>query len=139
MKKQKFLQLCLLLLAVGALFFIYFSINPASQQSPFPSCPSRQFLGIYCPGCGSQRAVHQLLHGDWLQAFRYNPVLLLTLPLLVVLLIQWLLRTFWDKVWRIRLFENNKVLYGLFFFFILYMIARNIPIPALDWLRPPQA
>jgi len=56
------------------LLVIYGSFDPASH--PFPPCPFRRLTGFSCPGCGSQRAIHQLLHGDILAAFRYNPMLL---------------------------------------------------------------
>ena len=36
--------------------------------------------GLLCPGCGSLRALHQLLHGHWETAFRFNPLLVASLP-----------------------------------------------------------
>lgn len=49
----------------------------------FPPCPFRAATGIECPGCGTARAVHQLLHGRPLAAFRLNPLLALYAPFLV--------------------------------------------------------
>lgn len=56
------------------LLVVYGSFDPASHF--FPPCPFRRLTGLSCPGCGSQRAIHQLLHGDIRAAFRYNPMLL---------------------------------------------------------------
>jgi hypothetical protein len=48
-------------------------------------CPSRRFLGIYCPGCGTTRATYDLLHGEFARAFRSNPLfVILGAPLVAV-------------------------------------------------------
>lgn len=36
--------------------------------------------GLDCPGCGSQRAVHELLHGHIQSAFYLNPLFVVSLP-----------------------------------------------------------
>jgi hypothetical protein len=46
------------------------------QQYPFPKCPFRSLTGWLCPGCGSQRAMHQLLHGQVVESLRLNLLLL---------------------------------------------------------------
>ena len=52
------------------------SIDP--EYSAFiPKCPFRWFTGLDCPACGSQRAIHQLLHLNIKGAFGYNPFLIL--------------------------------------------------------------
>jgi hypothetical protein len=72
-----------LLIPVGlVLGYLYFFYDPAMYT--FLACPSKKFLGISCPGCGSQRAVHQLLHGHVQQAFVFNPLLVLALPYLLL-------------------------------------------------------
>ncbi len=40
--------------------------------------------GLECPGCGSQRMVYALLHGDFAGAWEANPFLLSALPLIGV-------------------------------------------------------
>lgn len=40
-------------------------------------CPFYRLTGLYCPGCGSGRAVQALLHGNFLQSFLYHPLLYL--------------------------------------------------------------
>ncbi len=74
MKLKHFLMLLLLL--VIALF--YFSINPNSV-SFLLKCPLYKTTGIFCPGCGSQRTVHNLLHGNFLMALQNNLMLVLGL------------------------------------------------------------
>ncbi len=54
--------------------------NPATAGF-YPSCPFFALTGWYCPGCGSTRALHQLLHGNLGTAFDLNPLLVMALPL----------------------------------------------------------
>jgi hypothetical protein len=41
----------------------------------YPRCIFKLATGLDCPGCGSTRALHQLLHGNVEAAFRLNPML----------------------------------------------------------------
>lgn len=50
----------------------------------FPACLLYSFTGIKCPGCGGQRAIHCLLHGELLRALRYNSLILTFLPAFVI-------------------------------------------------------
>ena len=53
--------------------------NPATAGF-FPPCPFRALTGYLCPGCGTLRALHQLLNGHLVAAFRLNPLTMLLLP-----------------------------------------------------------
>ena len=82
--------------------------------------------GLECPGCGSQRAFHQLLHLNIASAFRQNPIVVLYLPyILLGLYIEYAGGK--NKFPRIR-----KLLYGkeaaiiILISIILYWIGRNI-------------
>ena len=69
------------LISIILLGIILFFIDP--EYSAFiPKCPFRWFTGLDCPACGSQRAIHQLLHLNIKGAFGYNPFLILSLPYL---------------------------------------------------------
>lgn len=72
------------LVALGAAYL--FAFNPG-RTGIFPSCPFRTLTGFNCPGCGTTRGLHQLLHGNFVAAFELNPLIILTLPLLGYLLI----------------------------------------------------
>jgi hypothetical protein len=65
-------------LVLGALLFFF---NPATTPI-YPSCAFHEMTGLYCPGCGSTRALHYLLHGELREALRYNALFVLVLPLL---------------------------------------------------------
>lgn len=67
----------LLLLCVGII--VYFLFNPETANF-FPPCPFTYLTGLQCPGCGSQRAIHNLLHLNISRAFYFNPLLVVTFP-----------------------------------------------------------
>src|SRR5882762_3500779 len=68
-------------LAVGVCFgvFLLFTFNPV-QFGFYPVCQFYKTTGLLCPGCGSLRALHNLLHGHLAEAFRFNQLLFLSLP-----------------------------------------------------------
>jgi hypothetical protein len=60
---------------------VLFWFDP-SRYAFYPACQFHRVTGWLCPGCGSLRALHQLLHGHLVTAFRYNPMLITLLPFL---------------------------------------------------------
>ncbi len=73
--------------AFVAVCVLYFTVDPMTV-SWLPRCPVRLVTGWSCPGCGSQRLLHALLHGDIAGAWHANPFLLLCLP--GILFLGWL-------------------------------------------------
>ena len=57
----------LALASAGGLTVVYF-FDPRNP-GPYPICPFFGLTGCYCPGCGTLRALHQLLHGNPVAAF----------------------------------------------------------------------
>ena len=55
---------------------LYFFWNP-THYNFFPKCPFYSITGMYCPGCGSQRSIHQLLNGHVFEGIRHNYLILL--------------------------------------------------------------
>lgn len=91
----------------------------------FPKCPFKAVTGLDCPGCGSQRAIHQLLNFNLIAAFKYNPLLLLSIPyILIEIIFRWI-----DP--RI-IYKQRKVLYGpiaikiILIVVIAFSIGRNL-------------
>lgn len=50
-----------LLFALTAMAVLFFLLDP-EKHIIFPRCVFYSLSGYYCPGCGSQRAIHSLLH-----------------------------------------------------------------------------
>ena len=133
--KTKLLKVGLISCLIGGLFLIYFVFNPASH-SIFIPCPFKFATGYNCPGCGSQRAVHQLLHGDLLKAFGLNPLLILSLPLIFYGLGAAIWNFIFDTKLRVKLFYSNLFIYIFFGIVLLFWIVRNIPYPPFSYLAP---
>lgn len=68
---------------VAALAVIYYLFSP-TESSLFPRCPFYWLTGYKCPGCGSQRAIHALLHGDFHSAVCYNALMVASLPIVAL-------------------------------------------------------
>lgn len=56
----------------------YFYYNQSGRF--FLACPLKKITSLDCPGCGSQRAFHELLHLNFQKAFRYNSLFVLAIP-----------------------------------------------------------
>ncbi|MDD2245685.1 MAG: DUF2752 domain-containing protein [Proteiniphilum sp.] len=84
MKKNKGLAIGA---AIGFLLmvalFVFYRFDP-SVKPFFPKCPFLLATGYECPGCGSQRAIHSLLHLDIRTAFRQNAFMVLALPYIIL-------------------------------------------------------
>ena len=55
---------------------------PPAEVWFYPPCVFHTFTGWLCPGCGATRALHELLHGRFVEALALNPWMMVTLPLL---------------------------------------------------------
>ena len=67
-----------------------------------PRCPIKALTGFECPGCGSQRMIHALLHGDFAGAWRQNPFLIVMIPVMLAALVA--------ELWRKRFPRLNRVI-----------------------------
>jgi hypothetical protein len=96
MSQKAICRLPFLLIATLAAIagLVLYCFDP-SYCSGYPVCRFHQATGLLCPGCGSLRALHQLLHGHWAAAFRFNPLLVSSLPL-----VAWLAGRAAAKLWR---------------------------------------
>lgn len=94
----------------------------------FPPCPVHELTGWHCPGCGSLRAIHRLLHGDFAGAVRLNVLMVASLPLIGWLMLADLRRrTPATRPWAIWTYFAIVVIYG---------VLRNIPWAPLQVLAP---
>ena len=68
------------------------SIDPHTPGH-YPVCPVLWITGLQCPGCGSLRALHDLVHGDVLGAIGMNAVAVAVVPLLGYWWLRWARRS----------------------------------------------
>ena len=107
----------------------YFYYNPA-VQSFGPPCLIHKTTGLYCWGCGGQRAFHALLHGEFRRAFQCNALIFLVLPLLGVVLYAEL----FDDIRPFHYLRRRWVVLLAVGIFFLFTIIRNLN--GFDFLIP---
>ena len=85
--------------------------------------------GLKCPGCGSQRMLHALLHGDIAAAWRFNALLFLLVPFLIVLGVASAGRKRWPAFYR-RI-NSIPVIVAVTAVIIGWFVLRNFILPDL--------
>lgn len=114
----------IVIILIVALYLLY-SLNPEIYPI-FPKCPFLLITGYECPGCGTQRSIHQLLHLNIGAALKYNAFMVLALPYVFFAIY---MEYFGGK-------QRNSKLYSVLFgrysalliliIILLYWILRNI-------------
>lgn len=122
---------------MGILFLavFYFFFNPVSY-SFFHECPFHSLTGYYCPGCGSQRAFHALLHGHFMQAAGYNLLAMISLPFMAYSAIVFVSNTFWNKQWVQQIFYKPWFAKSVLGVVLIFWLIRNLPFSCFQWLAP---
>jgi len=110
---------CFLLGALALLFLF-----EPGRYTFYPRCLFHQTTGLFCPGCGSLRAAHQLLHGHLVAAFRLNALFVLSVPAAAWFLTYWLVRPNKTKV-DFKFYP--ALLWTALVAGILFGILRNLP------------
>jgi hypothetical protein len=117
--------------AVAGSTMIYL-VDPA-QPGHYPLCPFKWATGLDCPGCGSMRGLHQLLHGHVGAAANYNILFVIAAP--------WLVAGWFVAVLRllgvgVRTPKMPSLLNrAIPVVVIAFWIIRNTPGPVGHWLH----
>lgn len=124
----------MLLMGVLILLAVYYIADPATL-SIFPRCLFHTATGLYCPGCGSQRAIHSLLHLNLAETLRHNllfiPAFLLIAYDAVHPVIQKKLRLSLPDLLR-----NKYTPWVILVVVLLFWITRNLPYYPFSVLAP---
>jgi len=116
----------LLWLAMAAASVCLYVLEPGKSRL-LPVCPFRALTGFTCPGCGSTRGMHQLLHGNFIAAFEFNPLLLLALPFLLYALLTYSHRVMNGQPSRPNALAP-KYIYTIFGVILFFWVFRNTPL-----------
>lgn len=117
--------------AVAAVGFVA-AVDP-EQPGHYPTCPFYAVTDLYCPGCGSLRAMHALTRGDIATAIDRNILTVAALPLLALAWLAWLQRSATGqprRAWS----APASWLVGLAVAVLVFTVARNTSAGA--WLAP---
>jgi hypothetical protein len=118
-------RIVLFLAASFAVLAWFYFFDPAEADAFLP-CPFRLATGWSCPGCGTQRAMHLFLHGDFLAAVHSNPLSLILIPVVAFLFT----RHFAGSASRGGRTSNRmraSYIAGMLVLLAAYWIARNMP------------
>jgi len=121
--------------ACAAIGIVLFEFNP-SYYGFYPRCWLYTSTGIYCPGCGSLRAMHQLAHGHLATALRCNLLLTLSVPFAVIFALRYAMRWSAGKPLP-SLAIRPRWIKALAVVLVLFTILRNIPFAPFTYLAPP--
>lgn len=102
---------------------LYFIFNPVDSEWA-PKCAFHALTGYDCPGCGSQRMLHALLHGDIAGAWRANAFILCLIPLLALMLWSASFRTRHPRLYAVL--NSPLAIITVTAALIIWTIARNI-------------
>jgi hypothetical protein len=111
---------------------VLFAIDP-NEPGHYPTCPFLATTGLYCPGCGAMRAVHDLLHGDLAGALARNPLTVIAVPYLVVAWFTWLRRSTGRPAPRSTTLPPWTI-WTLLALVLAFGVLRNLP--GWGWLSP---
>lgn len=112
-----------LTVAIAAVFL--FVLEPGKSVL-LPGCPFRVLTGFTCPGCGTTRGLHQLLHGNLASAFELNPLLILSLPFLLYALLDYTNTVLSGKPVR-RNTLPARYIWTIFAVVLFFWVFRNTP------------
>ena len=123
-----------LLTVFTGLAVLFFVLNP-NEHEIFPRCVFHSVTGYYCPGCGSQRAIHSLLHLNFAGVAGNN---FLFLPAVLLLIYHYsfsfLNKKFTGKLPNIFYIKSTPwIILGVI---ILFWVLRNLPVYPFDILAP---
>ena len=109
---------------------LYFFLD--ARKGFFPPCPFYVITDLYCPGCGSQRALSALLHGDFAEAIQDNILLVVSIPILL-----WNATVQWrkDKQYFALLYKPVFVK-AVLVVVIGFWVLRNLPFFPMSLLAP---
>ncbi|MCL3861876.1 DUF2752 domain-containing protein [Actinotalea sp. K2] len=117
--------------ATGALVVVG-TLSPY-RSGTYPTCPLLALTGLYCPGCGSLRATHDLVNLDVVAALGMNPLTPLALLFLLTSWVAWTWRSVTGR--PRRWLAPPWALWALLVVILAFAVARNTPFLA-PWLAP---
>jgi hypothetical protein len=123
----------LTLAALPCLAYLY--LRDPAEPGVFPPCPFLALSGYHCPGCGTLRALHQLLNGNLIVALGLNPLTILSLPFIAYALLATASLAIWGRRLPSR-FIPAGWLWALLATVVLFWVLRNLPVFPFTWLAP---
>lgn len=119
--------------AAGSLGFLY--LFDPDISGLYPPCPFLALTGCYCPGCGSLRALHQLMRGHLMPALGLNPLMMLSLPFIAYYFASHAMLAVTGRPLK-TFFVRPVFIWMLLGLILVYWLLRNIPVYPFSLLAP---
>ncbi len=116
----KVIAVPVIIVAVAA---VYFFVDPSASRW-VPKCAFHEITGYDCPGCGSQRMLHALLHGDFAAAWHANAFIICAAPLLVLMLCSAALRARYPRLYA--WLNSPLMIAAITLSLLLWTVLRNL-------------
>lgn len=110
------------LITVAGLAWYYYTHDPSEGAGA--KCTFKLLSGYDCPGCGSQRALHAMLHGEIAQAWHFNPMVFFAVPLAAYYFIVEAGRRRWPRLHAASV--KPVIIIAIFIAIVAYWIGRNL-------------
>jgi hypothetical protein len=136
LRKKKYLKFFLYSAAALTIVLLYYFFDAREERSFFPHCPFNTLTGLYCPGCGSQRVLTAILHGDIISAVKYNVLAVIAIPFLLYSLVVFIHNVFYKKQLQQRFFYSPVFVRIVLISVLAFWVLRNIPIFPFTLLAP---
>ncbi len=120
--KKTILAIFIVIMAV-ALAIAYYFFDPVEVRW-MPRCLWKVATDTDCPGCGSQRMAHALMHGDFSAAWHANAYALCMIPVIVFLIWLEFAKDCYPKLYATV--HRPAVIMSLMATIILWWIFRNL-------------
>ena len=125
MKKRvyKLISIIISIIILISIYYLYLS-----KKGIVIPCLFYEVTGLYCPGCGLTRMLFSIIRLDFYQAFRYNPLIFIAMPFIILYLIDFIFKWIIGKenYWYKKI--NNKTWTILLIITLLFGLLRNLPI-----------
>lgn len=132
MKKERLGWVLLGALVLSGLVWLLRQWHP-----PLPRCLFHDWTGLHCAGCGMTRATYALLDGRLADAFRFNPLGMILLPLVGIGIGLELLGWVRGKQLPFRFEIGSRGAWVLGGVVLAFWILRNCPVWPFTLLVPP--
>lgn len=109
--------------AIGIIPIFYFFFDPVN--SPWmPQCVFHRLTGLQCMGCGAQRMLHALFHGDLQAAMKANYFLFFSMPFILFLIVIELKRKSFPMIYK--KIHSLGVIITITAMLVAWLLVRNI-------------
>ena len=119
------------LLALGAfslVLLVLVFVDPRSARFA-PICPLHATTGLHCPGCGTGRALHALVHGDLPLALRLNALTVAAIPVFLALALRVAIHP--ERRLPVPPLWLRLLIFAVLF---VFLVGRNLPLePFASW------